>query len=91
MDCTGSGPDCTVKTLVTGSVPAGKASASAKRRRIKLGSSSFKVKAGKKGKVKLKLTKAGLKRLKRLRKIKAKGKITVKRGGVSARRPSRSH
>lgn len=47
---------------------------------VKLGSSSFKVKKGTKGKITL--TKKGVKRLKRLKKIKAKVKITVKRGAV---------
>lgn len=99
VDCSGAGSDCTVKTSVTGPPPpqGKKASSSAKKKRVKLGSSSFEVKAGKTGKVKVKLTKKGLKRLKRLGKIKAKVKITVERGSkvttktvkVTLKRPKR--
>jgi hypothetical protein len=81
VDCTGPGPDCTVKTSVTA---AGRAGASAKR--VKLGGSAFKVQSGKKGKVTVRLTRKGLKLLKRARKIKAKVTITVTRGGMNVKK-----
>ncbi len=83
LDCTGDGPDCGARTAMTGSVPASKARASARRRKaktVKLGGSRFTVEAGEKGKVTIKLTRKGLKLLKRLKRIKAKITITVKRG-----------
>jgi hypothetical protein len=81
VNCAGLGPDCAVKTKVTGTVPGGSAA-----KTVKLGGSSFVVKAGKTGKVKPKLTKKGLKLLKRLRKIKAKAAITVTRGAKTSKK-----
>jgi len=80
VDCTGPGPDCAASTAASGSVPANLASASAKRKTIKLGGSSFKVKSGKKGQVTVKLTKKGLRALKRAKRLKVTVTITVKRG-----------
>ena len=80
VDCTGPGPDCAATTSASGSVPAKLASASAKRKTIKLGRSSFKVKSGKKGKVTVKLTKKGLRALKRTKRLKVTVTIKVKRG-----------
>ncbi|HYI37331.1 MAG TPA: Ig-like domain-containing protein [Thermoleophilaceae bacterium] len=80
VDCTGPGPDCAASTSASGSVPAKLASASAKRKTIKLGRSSFKVKSGKKGKVTVKLTKKGLRALKRTKRLKVTVTIKVKRG-----------
>jgi len=51
-----------------------------------LGGSSFKVTAGKKGKVRVKLTRKGLKLLKRKKKVKAKITITVKRGATTTKK-----
>lgn len=89
VDCTGTGPDCTVRAVVTGLVPAGKASASAKRRAVRLGGSSFKVRAGKKGKVTVKLTRRGLKLVKRLKRVKATVRIVVRRGAITMRKTVR--
>jgi hypothetical protein len=92
VDCTGSGPDCAVKVSVTGHVPAGKAGAGAGRRKakpVRLGRSSFKVKTGKRGKVRVKLTRKGLRLLKRQKRIKATVKITVTRSGLSAKKTVR--
>ena len=86
VDCTGSGPDCAARTSLTGSLPAGKASSSGRRRTVKLGGSSFKVKTGQRSKVKVKLTRKGLKLLKRLKRIKAKVTITAKRGAISKKK-----
>jgi len=80
VDCTGRGPDCAVTTSVSGSV------STARRRKVKLGGSSFKVTAGKKGKVRVKLTRKGLKLLKRKKKVKAKITITVKRGATTTKK-----
>jgi WD40 repeat protein len=82
VDCAGAGPDCAVKTSVTGQI----AGAAAKRKTVKLGSFSFTVKAGKKGAVKAKLSKKGRKLLKRLGRIKATVVITVTRGAGSAKK-----
>ena len=76
----GPGPDCAASTAASGSVPANLASASAKRKTIKLGGSSFKVKSGKKGQVTVKLTRKGLRALKRAKRLKMTVTITVKRG-----------
>ena len=76
VDCTGPGPNCKVANALSAKVATG----SAKKKNLKLGGSKFTVKAGKKGAIKLKLTKKGLKLLKRKGKIKGKIKTTVKRG-----------
>jgi len=86
IDCTGPGPDCAAKTSVTGSLPASTASSSARRKAVKLGGSSFKVKAGQRGKVKVKLTRKGFKLLNRLKGIKAKVTITARRGAISKKK-----
>jgi hypothetical protein len=58
-----------------------------KKKILKLGSYKYTVKAGKKGKVKVALSKRAFKLLKRLHKIKAKVRITVKQGSkVAAKR-----
>ncbi len=89
VDCTGPGPDCRVSVGATGSVPAGEASASAKRRKVKLGRSTFKVKAGRKGRVTLKLTRRGVRLVKRLKRIKTTVRIVVRRGGITKRKAVR--
>lgn len=84
VDCTGAGPDCAVSDSLSAQL-VGASSAAKKKKKaktVKLGGSKFTVKAGKKGAIKVKLTKKGLKLLKRLHKIKAKLKVTVKRGTV---------
>jgi predicted RecA/RadA family phage recombinase len=75
VDCTGAGPACKVKTTVT-----------PRRGGVKLGGSSSGVPTGKKGKVKAKLNRNGLRRLKRAKRLKAKVRITVTRGTQSAKR-----
>jgi hypothetical protein len=75
VDCTGAGPACKVKTTVT-----------PRRGGVKLGGSSFGVPTGKKGKVKAKLNRKGLRRLKRAKRLKAKVRIIVTRGTQSAKR-----
>ncbi len=79
VDCTGAGPDCDVVNSLDAQL-ASTSAAAAKKKKVKLGKSHFTVKAGKKGTIKVKLTKKGLKLLKRLHKIKAKLTTTVKRG-----------
>ncbi len=61
VNCTGTGPNCKVANALSAKVAAGSA------KTMKLGSSKFTVKTGKKGAIKLKLTKKGLKLLKRKR------------------------
>lgn len=82
ISCEGAGPDCDVLNTGSGSVPAALVSTSAKKKTVKLGKSSYTIKAGTKGKVKIKLSKKARKLLKRARKIKAKIKIRVTRGGT---------
>ncbi len=86
VDCSGPGPDCAVKTTVTGSVPVSGASTSARQKTVKLGGSSSEVKAGTRDKVKVKLTRVGFNLLKRPKIIRAKVTITVMRGGTSAKK-----
>ena len=71
VECPAGGARCKVKTSVTGRV-----SASAKKRTVKLGGSSYSIAAGKKGAVRVKLTKKGLRLLRRSKK--AKGTITIR-------------
>jgi predicted RecA/RadA family phage recombinase len=75
VDCTGAGPACRVKTAVT-----------ARKGGVKLGGSSFGVPTGKKGKVKAKLNRKGLRQLTRAKRLKAKLRITVTRGTQSVKR-----
>ena len=77
--CTGTGGNCSVTTSVTASVKVGK-----KKKSKKIGSSRFTLKTGATGSVKGKLTSAGRKELKRVRRLRAKLKITVTRGSKSA-------
>jgi hypothetical protein len=83
VDCTGAGPNCAVTDVLSAQL-AGASSAAKKKKAktVKLGGRKFTVKAGKKGAIKVKLTKKALKLLKRRHKIKAKLKVTVKRGTV---------
>jgi hypothetical protein len=74
VNCTGAGSNCKVANALSAKVAASSA------KTVKLGGSKFMVKAGKNGAIKLKLTKKGLKLLKRKGKIKGKIKTTVKRG-----------
>lgn len=93
VDCTGPGSDCAVKVTVTGKLPAGTVGASAQRRRkaktVQLGRSGFTVKTGKRGKVTVKLTRKGLRLLKRQKRIKATVTITVTRSGIKAKKTVR--
>ena len=78
VDCTGQGPDCAVTTTVSG--PA--AASAEKKRSVKLGGSSFTVKAGATGKVKVKLTKKELRQQKRANRIEATVVVSVMRGSA---------
>ena len=75
VDCTRAGPACRVKTRLT-----------TRKRAVKLGGSSFGVPTGKKGKVRAKLNRKGLRQLKRAKRLKAKLRITVTRGTQSVKR-----
>ena len=83
VDCSGGGPDCKVTAAAAAKV-AGAAAVAAKKKKkaktVKLGKSSFVVKSGAKGKVRVKLSKKGLKLLKKLRKIKATVTVRITRG-----------
>ena len=75
VECPAGGSGCAVKTSVTGSV-----TASAKRKKAKLGGSSYALAPGKKSAVKVKLTKKGLRLLRRSKRVKASVTITVTEG-----------
>jgi hypothetical protein len=87
VDCTGAGPDCQVTTVVSGLVT-GSANISAKKKKkkknAKLGGSTMTVPAGTTAKVRSKLTKKGLKKLKKQKRIKATITLTVRRGDQTA-------
>lgn len=80
VGCLGAGPDCAVTTEASAKIAAASAAKKKKAKTVKLGKSTFKVKSDTTAKVKVKLTRKGLKLLKRLKRIKATLKITVKRG-----------
>jgi hypothetical protein len=83
IQCTGPGQNCPVKTVTsTGSkLSFGATSAKkSKKKTLKLGSYRYTVKAGKKGKIKAKLSKKAFRLLKRLHKVKTKVALTVRRG-----------
>ena len=85
-DCTGLGPDCQVTTSVSGLVT-GASIAQKKRRKkknVRLGGSRMTVSAGTTAKIRSKLTKKGLKKLKKQKKIKATITITVTKGSQTA-------
>jgi hypothetical protein len=86
VDCTGAGPDCAVTDALSAPVAGASSAKKKKAKTVKLGGRKFTVKTGKKGAIKVKLTKKGLKLLKRKHKIKAKLKVTVKRGGVTTKK-----
>jgi hypothetical protein len=75
VDCTGSSGDCKVVNAFTARVAAGSA------KTLKLGGSKFTVTSGKKRAIKLRLTRKGLKLLKRKGKIKGKVKTKLTRAG----------
>jgi hypothetical protein len=80
VDCTGAGPDCSVTTGVTAKLAV--TVAVAKRQAVSLGSLHFAVKAGTRGTVKSRLSRKGLKLLKRLHRVKAAVKIKLTRGAT---------
>ncbi len=87
IPCPAGGADCNVSIASTAKVAAtSKASAAKKKRSVKLGRAHYAVKAGRTGKVHFKLSKKARRLLKRLHKIKAKVKITVKRGNTHVTR-----
>lgn len=65
---------------MTANLPAGAS------KKVKLGGSSFKVAAGKKGKVRVKLNRKARKLLKRRKVIKARVVITVRRGDATVKK-----
>jgi hypothetical protein len=88
VDCAGvgEGPDCRVSAAASAKL-APRAAAATKRKKartVKIGKSHFVVKAGSTGKVRVKLSKKGLKLLRRLRKIKATVTVDVTRGAIGA-------
>jgi hypothetical protein len=85
VECAGAGPDCAVVVTLTGSAPARKAAA----RKLTLGRASFKVVAGSRRAVTVKVTRKGIKAVKRAGRIKAKVAIRVTRGTQSASRTVR--
>jgi hypothetical protein len=86
VDCAGPGPDCAVVVTLTGPAPARKAAAA---RKLTLGRSSFKVAAGGRRAITVKLTRKGMKALKRAGRIKAKAAVRVTRGAQVASRTLR--
>lgn len=86
VGCPGAGPSCSVQTRVT-AVLAGKPSAAARAAKtVRLGGSAFTIAAGKSARVKIKLSRKGLRLLKSRKRINAKVKITVTRAGKSTAR-----
>ena len=77
VECPAGGAACKVTTSVTGRV-----SASARKKNVKLGGSSYTVAAGKKGAVRVKLTKKGLRLLRRAKKVRGSISIRVRKGST---------
>ena len=72
VECPAGGARCKVRTSVTGRVSV----SASKKRNVRLGNSSYSIAAGKKGAVRVKLTKKGLRLLRRAKK--AKGTVTIR-------------
>ena len=77
VECPTGGASCKVGTSVTRRV---------KKKRVKLGGSSYTLAAGKKGALRLKLTKQGLRTLKRAKRIKGSVSISVRKGSTVTRK-----
>ena len=77
VECPEGGSSCAVKVSVTGSVIA-----SAKRKTARLGGSSYTLVAGKRGVVRVKLTKKGLRLLRRSQRVRATVAIRVTKGAT---------
>jgi len=86
VECAGPGPGCAVVVTLAGSPPARKAAAA---RKLTLGRASFKVGAGQRRAITVKLTRRGMKALKRAGRIKAKAAVRVTRGAQVASRTVR--
>ncbi len=84
VGCPGAGPSCSVQTTVTAVLA--KPSTAAIAKPVKLGSSAFTVASGKSARVKIKLSRVGLRLLKSRKRINAKVKIAVTRAGKSTAR-----
>ena len=79
VECPAGGPSCAVRISVAAFV-----AASAKKRKAKLGGSSYTIAPGKKGAVKARLTKKGQRLLRRSKRVKATTSITVTKGAKVA-------
>ena len=79
VKCTGAGPACAGKISVIGSM----AGASATRRSVTLGGSTFTLGSGKSVRIKSKLTRKGLRLLKRAKRIQARVVIKIQRGSAA--------
>jgi hypothetical protein len=77
IGCPAGGFRCTVRTSLSGAV-----NASARKKTVKLGGSAYALAAGKRGAVKLKLTKKGLRLLRRSKRVKGTVTITVTKGSA---------
>jgi hypothetical protein len=86
VECAGPGPDCAVLVRLVGSPPARKAAAA---RKLTLGRSSFKVVSGRRRAIAVRLTRNGMKVLKRAGRIKATAAVRVTRGAQVASRTVR--
>lgn len=80
VKCTEPGPDCAARIRVIGSV----SGASAGRRSVTLGGSTFNIASGKTLRIKSKLTKKGVRLLTRMKRIQARVVIRIDRAGSSA-------
>jgi uncharacterized protein YggU (UPF0235/DUF167 family) len=85
VECRGAGPSCSVRTTVTARLRSNTFGA-ARTKTVKLGGSKFTIAAGKAARVKIKLSRKGLRLLKRRKRISAKVRINVARAGESTAR-----
>jgi Bacterial Ig domain len=85
VECRGAGPSCSVRTTVTARLR-GNTFGAARTKTVKLGGSKFTIAAGKAARVKIKLSRKGLRLLKRRKRISAKVRINVARAGESTAR-----
>jgi hypothetical protein len=90
VDCTGPGPACAITVSITGRLPMHAAARRTKPKNAKLGSLSFGVPAGSTAPVRGKLSRKGMRRLKRVRRIKATVRISARRGAQTTARTVRA-
>ena len=87
VDCTGSGPDCEVTVKIIGKVPArAGARRKSKHKEVTLGKLAFGVDSGETAQVRAKLSRKGMGKLKKARRLKVKAAIAVTRGSASTKR-----